>query len=129
MTSSTGKLRVDLVRVSAEVAHRVAHRGEVDDGRHAGEVLEQHATGRERDLLRRLGVRHPAGDRLDVGSRDGDAVLVAEDVLEQDPQRVREPEHVEAALERIDAEDVERPAADVELRPGTEAVRMGHLLD
>jgi hypothetical protein len=35
--------RVDLVRVAAELAHRVAHRGEVDDGGHAGEVLHQHA--------------------------------------------------------------------------------------
>ena len=35
--------RVDPGRVAAEVAHRVAHRREVDDRRHAGEVLEQHA--------------------------------------------------------------------------------------
>ena len=31
--------RVDLLRVAAKVGHRGAHRGQVDDGRHAGEVL------------------------------------------------------------------------------------------
>ena len=46
--------RVDLGRVAAEVGHRVAHRGEVDHAGHAREVLQHHARGRERDLLRRL---------------------------------------------------------------------------
>ncbi len=63
-----GEERVDLPRIAAEVVHRVSHRGEVDDGRHAREVLQQHAAGRERDLLRRLRRRHPAGDGLDVGT-------------------------------------------------------------
>ena len=35
--------RVDLRRVAAELGHRVAHRREVDDGRDAGEVLEEDA--------------------------------------------------------------------------------------
>ena len=34
--------RIDLLRVAAERAHRVAHRGEVDDCGDAGEVLHQH---------------------------------------------------------------------------------------
>ena len=42
--------------------------------------------------------------------RDRDAVLVAEDVLEQDPQRVREPVDVEALLERLEAEDLDARA-------------------
>ena len=83
--------RVDRLRVAAEVAHRVAHRGEIDDGGDAGEVLQEHPRGVEGDLLRRLGGRVPARDRLDVARRDGDAVLVAQHVLEQDPQRVGEP--------------------------------------
>jgi hypothetical protein len=120
------KLRVDPVRVAAEIPHRVAHRSEVDDGRHAGEVLQQHAAGSEGDLLGGLGARDPAGYRLDVRFRDRDAVLVPQDVLEQDAERVRKPQHVEPALERLDAEDLERAAADVELRPGSEAIRVGH---
>ena len=35
--------RVDLGRVAAEVGHRLAHGGEVDDAGHAGEVLHDHA--------------------------------------------------------------------------------------
>ena len=62
--------RVDLGRVAAEVGHRVAHRGEVDDAGHAREVLQHDARGRERDLLRRLGAVVPRGERLDVGGAD-----------------------------------------------------------
>ena len=42
--------RVDQRRVAAEVRHRVAHDREVDDRGHAGQVLEDHARGHERDL-------------------------------------------------------------------------------
>ena len=35
--------RVDLGRVAAEVGDGLAHRGEVDDAGHAGEVLHDHA--------------------------------------------------------------------------------------
>ena len=52
--------RVDLRRVAAHLGHRVAHRGEVDDRGHAGEVLHQHAGGRERDLLARLAPSRPS---------------------------------------------------------------------
>ncbi len=78
--------RIDRARVASLVAHRVAHRGEVDDGGNAREVLQQDARRVERDLPRRLGGGHPAGHRFDrLFAR------VAEDVLEQDPERVREP--------------------------------------
>jgi hypothetical protein len=78
-------LRVDRARVAALLAHGVAHRGEVYDGRHAGEVLQQDASGVERDLLRGLGVGDPIRDRrgLILGA-------VAQHVLEQDPERVRQ---------------------------------------
>ena len=78
--------RVDGARGAALVAHRVAHGGEVDDGGYAGEVLQQHARRVERDLLRRLGVCDPAGDCFDAFLGAG-----SEHVLEQDPERVREP--------------------------------------
>ena len=102
--------RVDLRRVAAEVGHRVPHRREVDDRRHAGEVLEQDARRRERDLVRRLGLRIPPRDRVDVL-----LVAVAEHVLEQHPQRVREPRDVVGGLELVEAVDLVRPVADGEL--------------
>ena len=51
--------RVDARRVAAGARHGRAHRGEVDDGGHAGEVLQQHARGEERHALARR--RAPAG--------------------------------------------------------------------
>jgi hypothetical protein len=39
--------RVDLLRIAAELGDRVAHRREVDDPGHAGEVLHQHARRRK----------------------------------------------------------------------------------
>ena len=114
-----GEERVDPRRVAAEVAHGVAHRGEVDDRGHAGEVLEEDARRYERDVLRRLGLRVPARDRLH-------APLVArpEAVLEQDPERVGQARDVVAALERVEPEDLVALASGVELGTGSEAV--GH---
>ena len=46
--------RIDAVRIAAEPRDAVAHRREIDDRRHAGEILQQHARRRERDFpLRR----------------------------------------------------------------------------
>ena len=67
--------RVDLLRVAADLRHRVAHRRQVDHRGHAGEVLHQHPGRLEGDLDARLGRRVPAGDRLDVVGGDRGAVL------------------------------------------------------
>ncbi len=82
--------RVDPGGVAAEVAHGLAHGGQVDHAGHAGEVLHDDAAGRELDLHagRRLGV--PAAQRTDVVGRDVGAVLGAEKVFQQDLQAVRE---------------------------------------
>ena len=79
-------VRVDLRRVAAEVGHRAAHRGDVDDRGNAGEVLQQHARGAEAELAARLVLRLPLRDRLDAALG-----LEAERVLEQDPERVGQP--------------------------------------
>ena len=88
--------RVDRLRVAADLGHRVAHRRQVDDRRHAGEVLHQHPRRLEGDLDARLGGRVPAGDRLDVVGADRDAVLEPQHVLEQDLDRVGQAGDVEA---------------------------------
>ena len=62
------QLGVDAHWVAAEVAHRVAHGDEVDDRRHAGEVLVEDARRREAELAGRLVARHPAGDGLTSAS-------------------------------------------------------------
>ena len=89
--------RIDLLRVAAELLHRVAHGGEVDDRGHAGEVLHQHARRAIGDLAVGAAVLQPGGDRLDVVDRDGAAVLVAQQVLQQHLQRDRQARDVAEA--------------------------------
>ena len=117
---------VDAARVAAEIGHRVAHRGEVDDRRHAGEVLEKHPRGREGHLVGRLGRCVPARDRLDVGRRDGLAVLPAQDVLEEDPQRVRQARDVVVFLKGVEPEDLVLGVGDGQGAACAEAVGMRH---
>ena len=83
-----GAERVDLGGVAAERLDGVAHGGEIDHAGHAGEVLQDHAGGREVDVL--------GGQLLEIGSRkscdvlllDVDAILVAEEVLQQHLVRI-----------------------------------------
>ena len=83
-------LRVDDLRVAAEILDRVAHGGEVHDAGHAGEVLHDHTRGRELDFMAGLGLRGPVQQRLDVFVRDVRAVDVAYQVLDEDLERVRQ---------------------------------------
>ena len=58
--------RIDAARIETARHHRVAHRGEVDQQRHAGRIRHQHAGRMERDLaVQRRRVR-PARQRGDV---------------------------------------------------------------
>ena len=102
--------RIDLARVAAEPDDAVAHRGEIDDRGHAGEILEQHARRHERDLLLApCDVTSHPRQRLDVVGVDEPAVLAAQQVLEQDLQRIRQPRQPRKTglLERRQAEDTE----------------------
>ena len=112
--------RVDLRGVAAERAHRVAHRGEVDHRRHAREVLEQYPRGSERDLGGRLRAGVPSGQRLDVARGDAGAVFVAQQVLQEDFQRVGQAVQVEPARESIEPENLVLRAADFECRSSVE---------
>ena len=83
-------LRVDDLRVAAQGLDRVAHRGQVDHAGHAGEVLHDHAAGRELDLMAGLGIRIPVEQRPDMVVGDVRAVDIADQVLGQHLQRVRQ---------------------------------------
>ena len=113
---------VDLLRIAAELLHRVAHRRQVDQRRHAGEVLHQHPRRLKRDLGAGLGGRIPGGDRLDVGARHRLSVLEAQRVLEQHLQRVRKAGDVVGGLKRVEAEDLVLAARHFEGVAGAEAV-------
>ena len=106
---------VDLGRVAAELDHRLTHRGEVDDARDAGEVLHDHAGGRELDLLRGLRLRVPRTDRADVVGGDVRAVLGAQQRLQEDLEAERERRDVDAvAGDRVEAVVVERGVTDLQ---------------
>ena len=120
--------RIDALRVAAERDDGVAHGGEVDDARHAGEILEQHAARAERDLLfdRRRDV--PVGQRLDVRRLHERAVFVAQQVLEQDLER--EGKAVDVALgalaQRVQSEDGVGVRPDLQGRAGLEGIGVFH---
>ena len=54
--------RLDDLRILAHVARDGAHRREVDEQRHAGEVLQHDARDDERDLVGARGLRLPVGE-------------------------------------------------------------------
>ena len=89
MTRSTGTSGLIFCGSPPSEAMRVAHGGEIDHGRNAGEVLHQHARRAIGDLdAGRALVGQPAGDRLDVVLGDGAAVLVAQQVFQQHLHRI-----------------------------------------
>ncbi len=100
--------RIDARRIAARARHRSAHRGEVDDGGHPREVLEQHARGEERHALALARRRRPAGQRDHVLLAHVDPAGVAQQALEQDAHRVRQLLRVGRAglVEAVDAEEV-----------------------
>jgi hypothetical protein len=73
--------RIHLVGITAEVADRLPHGGEVDDAGHAGEVLHDHPGRGELDLHAGIGRRIPFRDRLDVVLGDVGVVLGAQQIL------------------------------------------------
>ena len=123
-----GLQRVDPLRIAAEPDDAVAHRGEVDDRRHAGEVLKEHARRHERDFLLQVGRRIPGRQRPDRVRLDELAVFATEQVLEQDLLRVREARNGRESglLERRQAEDRETLAADFECGPCVEGIAGSH---
>ena len=91
MTSSTGCSGLTRSGLPPRSREAVAHRGEIDDARHAGEVLEQDARRHERDLTLGRLAQIPLSERADIVGTDERAVLAPQQVLEQDLQRERQP--------------------------------------
>ena len=78
-------LRVDRVCRRAKLLRGIAHRGEVDHGRNAGEILHQHAGRAVGDLVADAAlVLKPGFEGENVLLGDGLAVLMAQHVLKQD---------------------------------------------
>ena len=120
--------RVDLVRVAAEIDHRLPHRREIDHRRHPGQILHQHARRAERDLAVRALVGEPGADRLDVVDRDGAAVFQAHQVFQQHLERERQARDVAEPgrlRRRVEAEIIVELAVDIEGAAGLQGVVAG----
>ena len=125
---------IDPGGIATEARQCITHRGQVDHGRDAGEVLHQDTLGREGDLVRRcarplpmaFGVGPPAGHGHDVVGGDVRAVLVAQQVLEEDLDGVGKPIDVVPLGQhgRLDVEDLVGAVADCKTAAGAEGVRV-----
>ena len=85
-----GHLRVHARRIATKRLHRLAHHGEVNENRYAGEVLEQNAGRRELDLIA-LPAR--AARRDETRGQLARPIFVwsqSQDVLQQHLQRIRQ---------------------------------------
>ena len=125
MTRSTGTSGLILLRIAAERLHGIAHGGEVDHGRHAGEVLHQHARRAEGDLAGRALARlQPQRHAANVVGGDGAAVLVAQQILEQNFQRKRQPADADkpVRLGLLQVEIVIAALTDFQRSPAFEAI-------
>ena len=117
--------RVDQARVAAEVGHRVAHDGQVDDRRHAGEVLEQDPGRHERDLRLGGGARSPGEERLDILGADDRPTRMAEQVLQQDLDRHRERRQIDPIADGVEPVVAVVDLADAQARACVEGVGDG----
>jgi hypothetical protein len=118
--------RVDPLRVPAHPLRRVAHRRQIHQRGDAGEILQEHPRRAEGDLAVRRLFRRPVRERPDVVRRDRGAVLVAQEIFEEDLDGEGEAGDLsDAALfERLQAKDSEGVSADGLARTGSERVRM-----
>ena len=116
---------VDQLRVAAELREGIAHGGEVDDGGYAGEVLQQDARGPEGNLLLHLCLDVPGRHGFNVGLLDEGAVLVAEQVLEENLEAEWQAGSVApgSVVYRVEAVDRVRLARDVERRAALEGIQ------
>jgi hypothetical protein len=107
---------VDPLRAAAEPRDGVAHRGEVDHRRHAGEVLEEDPARSKCDLLLCLVGGAPGGECGDVLRLHEGVVLVAQEVLEQHLQADGELPRPRPgdAVQGVEAEDRVAGAVDIE---------------
>jgi hypothetical protein len=113
---------------ATERDHGVAHRREIHDARHAGEVLQQHPRRHERDLFLNVRRRIPPCHRANVVGLDERVILPPQQILEQDLHRVRKTRDARESrlFERRQAVNLDWPIEDVDFGAGTEAIQRRH---
>ena len=101
-----GRERIDALGIAAQAPHGLAHRRQIHYRGDAGEILHQHPRRHEGDLLGRLGLRIPAREGLDVLRRDVHPILVAQQVLQEDLERIGQGGDRQAVFECLEAVDL-----------------------
>ncbi len=82
-----GQQGIHFFRIAAQFDDRFAHGGQIDDGGHAGKVLQEHARGHEGNFLLRRGLGIPSGQRLDIRGMDELPVFLAQKIFQQHAKR------------------------------------------
>ena len=82
--------RLDHLRILAELLHLRAHGGQIDEKRHAREVLQHDAGDGERDFILARRFRVPVREVLHIGFGDLLAVQIAQQRLQHDADRNRQ---------------------------------------
>jgi|GEM_PF-3609592 len=116
---------IDQFGIATETLHGVAHRRQVNHGRHTGEILQHHPGGHERHLLAGAAFGVPVAERLDLLGGHIASVFLAQEVLQQHLQRERQAVDVVAFLERIQPVDFVLLALDVQRLAGVVTVTHG----
>ena len=86
--------RLDDLRIPAEPRCRRAHRCQVDQQRHAGEILQHNPRDSERDLLRSRGLGLPTGELADVFLRHLLPVAMAQHRFQDQSDADRQPRNI-----------------------------------
>ncbi len=85
-----GNQRVHLLRVALQLQDAVAHRGQIDHGGNAGEILHQDTRGLEGNFLRAAPFLQPFRNGLGILNRIGMPVLAPQHVFQQHFQADRQ---------------------------------------
>ena len=73
--------RIDRPWIAAEPHHRVAHRGQIRQQRHAGRIRHHHASRMKVDLVPAPAGVGPGAQREDIVPGHGDAILMPQQIL------------------------------------------------
>ena len=117
--------RLDQLRVFAQPRHGRAHRRQVHQQRHAGEILQHNPGDDERYLFGARSVGYPICQRAHVLFRDSLAVTVAQHRFEHEPNRHRQPGHRSDARLLELGQRIQRPllaVAKIKLPPRVKKV-------
>ena len=109
--------------------HRTSKRGQIDDGGHASEVLENDPTRLKRDLLLTHVLCVVIDEGMDVLLGDGKPIHISQDRLEEDPDGVRQAIDFTNARfsENVQVIDRERPQWCVDSLCCTERIVASHV--